>query len=144
MANNASCNYSSTRYCRSPISHISLQEAELVEGPRDASCQLKSCQLPRNSAETTCTTSLTKYQLRQNRAVDTRQRMTLCATNCSGRATELGGIIDLVDRRRPSLSRSERPPSNLLITRFSLSRAQNLIKQPLILRDIISTISVSS
>jgi len=26
-------------------------------GPRDASCQLKSCQLPRNSAETTCTTS---------------------------------------------------------------------------------------
>jgi len=28
-----------------------------AEGPRDASCQLKSCQLPRNSAETTCTTS---------------------------------------------------------------------------------------
>ena len=26
-------------------------------GPRDASCQLKSCQLPRNSAETTYTTS---------------------------------------------------------------------------------------
>ena len=29
----------------------------ITEGPRDASCQLKSCQLPRNSAETTCTTS---------------------------------------------------------------------------------------
>jgi len=28
-----------------------------AEGPRDASCQLKSCQLPGNSAETTCTTS---------------------------------------------------------------------------------------
>ena len=28
-----------------------------AEGPRDVSCQLKSCQLPRNSAETTCTTS---------------------------------------------------------------------------------------
>ena len=26
-------------------------------GPRDASCQLKSCQLLRNSAETICTTS---------------------------------------------------------------------------------------
>jgi len=26
------------------------------EGPRDASCQLKSCQLQRNSAETICTT----------------------------------------------------------------------------------------
>jgi len=30
---------------------------KLSVGPRDASCQLKSCQLPRNSAETTCTTS---------------------------------------------------------------------------------------
>ena len=29
----------------------------IAEGPRDASCQLKSCKLPRNSAETTCTTS---------------------------------------------------------------------------------------
>jgi len=28
-----------------------------AEGPRDVSCQLKSCQFPRNSAETTCTTS---------------------------------------------------------------------------------------
>jgi len=26
-----------------------------LEGPRDASCQLKSCQFPHNSAETTCT-----------------------------------------------------------------------------------------
>jgi len=29
----------------------------IAERPRDASCQLKSCQLPRNSAETTSTTS---------------------------------------------------------------------------------------
>ena len=29
----------------------------IAEGPRDASCQLKSCQLPRNSAQTTCTAS---------------------------------------------------------------------------------------
>ena len=34
------------------------QEAQLSpEGPRDALFQLKSCQLPRNRAETTCTTS---------------------------------------------------------------------------------------
>ena len=32
------------------------QEAQR-EGPRDAPYRLKSCQLPRNSAETTCTTS---------------------------------------------------------------------------------------
>ena len=29
----------------------------IAEGPRDSSCQLKYCQLPRNSAETTYTTS---------------------------------------------------------------------------------------
>ena len=29
----------------------------IAEGPRDASCQLKSCQSPHNSAETNCTTS---------------------------------------------------------------------------------------
>ena len=29
----------------------------IAEGQRDASCQLKSYQLPRNSAETTCTAS---------------------------------------------------------------------------------------
>ena len=28
-----------------------------MDGPRDVSCQLKSCQLPCNSAETTCMTS---------------------------------------------------------------------------------------
>jgi len=31
------------------------RSSAIAEGPRDASCQLKSCQLPRNSAETTCT-----------------------------------------------------------------------------------------
>ena len=33
------------------------RSSPIAEGPRDASCQLKSCQLPRNSAETTCATS---------------------------------------------------------------------------------------
>jgi len=33
------------------------RSSAIAEGPRDAPCQLKSCQLPRNSAETTCTTS---------------------------------------------------------------------------------------
>ena len=35
----------------------STRSSATAEGPRDASCQLKSCQLPRNSAETTYTTS---------------------------------------------------------------------------------------
>ena len=33
------------------------RSSAIAEVPRDASCQLKSCQLPRNSAETTYTTS---------------------------------------------------------------------------------------
>jgi len=33
------------------------RSSAIAEGPRDASCQLKFCQLPRNSAETICTTS---------------------------------------------------------------------------------------
>jgi len=37
--------------------YISIRSSAIAEGPRDASCRLKSCQLPRNSAETTCTTS---------------------------------------------------------------------------------------
>ena len=33
------------------------RSSAIAEGPRDALCQLKSCQLPRNSTETTYTTS---------------------------------------------------------------------------------------
>ena len=33
------------------------RSSAIAEGPRDASCQLKSCQLLRNSAETTYSTS---------------------------------------------------------------------------------------
>jgi len=41
------------RLCMKPFT----RSPAIAEGPRDASCQLKSCQLPRNSAETTYTTS---------------------------------------------------------------------------------------
>jgi len=37
--------------------NIKTRSSAIAEGPRDASCQLKFCQLPRNSAETACTTS---------------------------------------------------------------------------------------
>ena len=36
---------------------LTTRSSAIAEGPRDASCQLKSCQFLRNSAETTCTTS---------------------------------------------------------------------------------------
>ena len=39
------------------VSTGKTRSSAVAEGPHDASCQLKSCQLPCNSAETTCTTS---------------------------------------------------------------------------------------
>ena len=39
------------------LTRPATRSSAIAEGPRDASCQLKSCQLPRNSAETTYTTS---------------------------------------------------------------------------------------
>ena len=43
--------------CVAEFSEDITKSSAIAEGPRDASCQLKSCQLPRNSAETTYTTS---------------------------------------------------------------------------------------
>ena len=42
---------------------VTTKSSAIAEGQRDVSCQLKSCQLPRNSAETTCTTSVNKSKL---------------------------------------------------------------------------------
>ena len=36
---------------------MNTRSSAIAKGQRDALCQLKSCQLPRNSAETTCMTS---------------------------------------------------------------------------------------
>jgi len=36
---------------------ILTKDSAIAEGPRDASCQLKSCQLSSNNAETICMTS---------------------------------------------------------------------------------------
>ena len=41
---------------RKKMTEITRSSA-IAKGPRDASCQLKSFQLPCNSTETTCTTS---------------------------------------------------------------------------------------
>jgi len=44
------------RHCVQRCATVTRSSA-IAEGPRDASCQLKTCQLPRNSAETACTTN---------------------------------------------------------------------------------------
>ena len=56
------------------------RSSAIAEGPRDASCQLKSCQLPRNSAETTLrqvlnqVSAVANWPMGQNRAVDSAWR----------------------------------------------------------------------
>ena len=45
------------------LRHVITRSSVIAEEPRDALCQLKSCQLPRNSAETTCTKVLNKSKL---------------------------------------------------------------------------------
>ena len=52
--------------------------------------------------------AVANWPARRNRALDRAWRSPMI--NYSGRASELGGIVNLVDRRRCSLSRSERPP----------------------------------
>ena len=44
---------------------VNTRSSAIAEGPRNASCQLQSCQLPRNSAETTCTTSPEQIEVRK-------------------------------------------------------------------------------
>ena len=92
------------------------QEAQLP--PRDhamhrVSWNLANCHAAVQKLLTTCTTrpepSISCHWLTRVTKSCCRQSLTICATNYSGRASELGGIIDLVDQRRPSLSRSERP-----------------------------------
>ena len=46
--------------------HTETRSYAIAEGPRHASRQLKSCQLPRNSAETTCTTSPEQIEVMKN------------------------------------------------------------------------------
>ena len=50
-------NYNEKNRCKISVLTGRTRSSAVAEGPRDASCQLKSCQLLRNSAETTYTTS---------------------------------------------------------------------------------------
>ena len=64
-------------------------------------------------------TSITCHYLTHATESCCRQSSTITIINCSGRASELGGTVNLVDRRRSSLSCSERPTfSAKSITRF--------------------------
>ena len=60
--------------------------------------------------------------------------------NCSGRASEFGGIVNLVDHRWSSLSCSERPPLNLRLAQLpflarevTIYRAHEIVSETIVL-----------
>ena len=76
-------------------------------GPRDGSCKLKSCQLPRNSAETSCTTKqievmklegYTRPICRPNKHVHstvTRSSRFYCPIGLGVKQTDDGPVVDI-------------------------------------------------
>ena len=75
-----------------------------------------------------CLTSISCRQLTRATESCCRQRLTITVINYSGRASELGGTVSLVDHHWPSLSRSGRPPKLIkhfddryAVTKFSKS-----------------------
>ena len=53
------------------------RSSAIADGPRDASCQLKSCQLPRNSTETTCTTTPEQIEVMKLEDLSMQKAVTL-------------------------------------------------------------------
>ena len=69
------------------------RSSAIAEGPRDASCQIKSCQLPRNSAETTYTTSPDQIHGMKLEILSEAMRDRQCALNHD--AIESASIVSL-------------------------------------------------
>ena len=80
----------------------STRSSAIAEGPRDASCQLKSCQLPRNSAETTYTTSFDQIDGMKLEIWSEAKRDRQCALNHD--AIESTSIVSSVINKPMTLS----------------------------------------
>jgi len=92
-----------------PGHHTATRSSAIAEGPRDGSCKLKSCQLPRNSAETSCTTSpeqievmklegYTRPMCRPNKHVHstvTRSSRFYCPIGLGVKQTDDGPVVDI-------------------------------------------------
>ena len=78
---------------------------------------------------TTCNISISCCWLARATKSCCRQSLTISAINCSGRASELGGIVNLVDRRRSSLSRTLLELSRRSICRGEIFWVRSLEKK---------------
>jgi len=101
-------------------------------------CNKTNCWKTTTTTTTTTTTNTANWPARQNHAVDRAWRSPVI--KYSSAASELGGIVNLVDRRQSSLSCSERPPfssqvgiGNMFrqwIRRDEICRVRSLGKRP--------------
>ena len=96
------------------------RSSAIAEGPRDASCQLKSCQLPRNSAETTYTTSPDQIDAMKLEIQSEAMRDRQCALNhdATVSAPIVSGVINKPTTVELCISRVYR---RLAVAKFSKS-----------------------
>ena len=98
---------------------IQSRSSAIAEGPRDASCQLKSCQLPRNSAETTYTTSPDQIDGMKSEILSEAMRDRQCALNRD--AADSAPIVSSVINKPTTLSCVYQLSTNHLLWRNFLS-----------------------
>ena len=105
------------------------RSSAIAEGPRDASCQLKSCQLPRNSAETTYTTSPHQIDDMKLEISSEAKRDRQCALNHD--AIESAPIVSSVIDKPTTLSCVYHLSTNDLLWRNFLSpQCRNCSRDP--------------
>ena len=104
----------------------STRSSAIAEGPRDASCQLKSCQLPRNSVETSYTTSPDQIDGMKLEIQSEAMRDRLCALNHD--AIESAPIVSGVINKPTTVELCISPVyRQLAVAKFSKSTMQKLL-----------------
>jgi len=96
------------------------RSSAIAEGPRDASCQLKCCQLPRNSAETNYTTSPDQIDGKKLEILSEAMRDRQCALNHD--VTEFAPIVSGVINKPTTVELCISPVyRRLAVAKFSKS-----------------------
>jgi len=105
------------------------RSSAIAEGPRDTSCQLKSYQLPRNSAETTSTTSPEQIEVMNLEG----QGGPMCSKHVHSTVTHLSRfhcLIGVINNRRQSSCVYHLYHDELAVAKFSKSTMYKLLMWP--------------
>jgi len=88
---------------------FNTRSSAISERPRDASCQVKSCQLPRNSAETTCTTSPEQIEVMKLESYSGTKKVKFSHTRYRALGPELIPVYRQSARRWPEVNHAIYP-----------------------------------